>query len=178
MAKPVANLIGKRFGRLVVLSLDRVSQSTSGKNYFYWKCKCDCGATKSVVRNNLSSGSTRSCGCLGKEHPRGVQRGTSAVKHGYSGTRVYTVWKNMIARCHNPTNRSYKYYGKVGVKVCKRWRTSVKNFVEDMGLPNSTDSIDRKDPTKGYSKSNCRWLSIIENRSRARKPNSISKTTK
>lgn len=55
------NLAGKRFGRLVVLRLDR-----KGKHR-YWLCECDCGNIKPVMHENLANGRTRSCGCLNSE---------------------------------------------------------------------------------------------------------------
>lgn len=54
------NIIGQRFGRLVVVKED-VDKPKSVI------CKCDCGELTSVCRHNLLSGQTKSCGCLQKE---------------------------------------------------------------------------------------------------------------
>ena len=51
------DLTNKRFGRLLVSSLNRVD----GKQY-YWNCTCDCGNTVIVEGNSLRSGHTQSCG--------------------------------------------------------------------------------------------------------------------
>ena len=54
------NLIGKRFGRLVVIS-------TTHRNKFQqimWKSNCDCGNVTNVITQFLISGHTKSCGCL------------------------------------------------------------------------------------------------------------------
>ena len=49
------NLIGQRFGKLVVIkSLD------GGKQL----CQCDCGNQSIVLTYNLTNGNTQSCGCL------------------------------------------------------------------------------------------------------------------
>ena len=48
-------LIGKRFGKLTVK--DYVGNSK-------WSCKCDCGGTKVTDTRNLTTGDTKSCGCL------------------------------------------------------------------------------------------------------------------
>lgn len=56
------SILGKRFGRLVV-----VKKSDTKNNYSYWECKCDCGKMCIVSRNSLKSGYTRSCGCLADE---------------------------------------------------------------------------------------------------------------
>jgi hypothetical protein len=141
----------------------------SKKNYFYWLCKCDCGKEATVIRNNLKSGATQSCGCLAKEHRRGVQPGNKLTFHGYANTKVYSAWRDMVHRCHNSKCRSYKGYGALGITVCKRWRTSFVNFLADMGLPQPNESIDRIKPEKGYTPSNCRWLDFDKNKARARK---------
>ena len=60
----------KRFGKLVALREDKenISRNT------YWICQCDCGNIKSVALMCLTSGKTKSCGCLrynkGKERTR------------------------------------------------------------------------------------------------------------
>lgn len=58
-----ADLVGQRFGRLVVLCLEKVSD----RNYTVWKCRCDCGNELSVSIGSLISNNTRSCGCLKAE---------------------------------------------------------------------------------------------------------------
>lgn len=52
------NIVGQRFGRLVVL------EELPGSRI---RCKCDCGNETVVLRPNLRSGNTKSCGCLRKE---------------------------------------------------------------------------------------------------------------
>lgn len=53
------DLIGKRFGKLVVL---RRAVKNYG-SYASWVCKCDCGTIYSVSGHNLRAGRTSSCGC-------------------------------------------------------------------------------------------------------------------
>lgn len=59
------NLIGQRFGRWKVISLDE--KLTKEKHSTYWICKCDCGTIKSVACASLKSGQSISCGCFKKE---------------------------------------------------------------------------------------------------------------
>jgi hypothetical protein len=57
------DLVGKRFGKLVVL--ERAEKPINVKiNRPYWKCKCDCGNLKTIRGNELVSGATESCGCV------------------------------------------------------------------------------------------------------------------
>lgn len=55
--------IGDRYGRLKVISYSH----TDKYGYRCYLCKCNCGNEKVIASNNLSSGKTKSCGCLVKE---------------------------------------------------------------------------------------------------------------
>ena len=75
------NMIGERYGKLVVVSLDKVENNVS-----YWKCICDCGNYTIVSNSNLVTGNTKSCGCLSHiPHPEdltGVRSGKlTAIKY-------------------------------------------------------------------------------------------------
>ena len=54
------SLVGKRFGKLVVL--ERVENNRFG--HICYKCKCDCGGMTIVDASNLRNGNTMSCGCI------------------------------------------------------------------------------------------------------------------
>ena len=53
------NLIGKRFGKLVVLEREK-----SDTRHPHLICKCDCGKQISTNVEHLLAGRTESCGCL------------------------------------------------------------------------------------------------------------------
>jgi len=55
------DLTERRFGRLVALE---PTDRRDSRGNVIWLCKCDCGATAQVPVNSLTSGNTRSCGCL------------------------------------------------------------------------------------------------------------------
>lgn len=67
------DLTGKKFDRLTALE----PTTSRYKSWIVWKCCCDCGATCFVPSAVLSSGATRSCGCLrtevAREHMRRIQ---------------------------------------------------------------------------------------------------------
>lgn len=52
-------MIGKKFGKLEVLKLDRVEERKK-----YWSCRCQCGSIVTVPTARLNNGQTKSCGCL------------------------------------------------------------------------------------------------------------------
>lgn len=61
----VADLIGKRFGKLIVTG---DSGQRSGSGEILWLCKCDCGGELLTVRNRLISGYAASCGCVPRQY--------------------------------------------------------------------------------------------------------------
>lgn len=90
------------------------------------------------------------------------------TKHGYRTQKnkvpEYDIWNMMKQRCHNPNNHAYSYYGARGIKVCKRWRDSFVNFLQDMGKkPGKGYHLDRLDNNKGYSPTNCKWVKAKTN---------------
>lgn len=60
--RPCFDLLGQRFGRLLVV--ERVKNPH--KNGAAWRCRCDCGNETVVSGGNLRH-RTRSCGCLARE---------------------------------------------------------------------------------------------------------------
>lgn len=59
-----ADITGKRFGKLVVLSMADDYISPFGHRLSRCKCLCDCGNITIVNMSSLVTGSTQSCGCL------------------------------------------------------------------------------------------------------------------
>lgn len=55
------DIIGKKFGRLTVLSLEE------GDKFIRYKCRCDCGNEIVTYRHVLISGQSQSCGCRQRE---------------------------------------------------------------------------------------------------------------
>jgi len=53
------DLTGRRFGCLTVIGRAEKENGAGA----WWHCQCDCGAATTVKAGNLSSGSTKSCGC-------------------------------------------------------------------------------------------------------------------
>ena len=158
------DMIGKRFGRLVVIS--RAENSKAG--HPRWNCLCDCGGTTITDGQDLRNGHTKSCGCLHKERDSEVH-----IKHGMSETPNYGVWTDMKQRCLNPNNKHYKDYGGRGIVVCERW-DKFENFYADMGNKPKGLTLERRDNNKGYFPENCFWATRKE-QNRNKRSNRIIK---
>lgn len=141
MAK-LRDLVGRKFSKLTVIELIGISN-----HHALWKCVCECGNVREVASDKLTLGNTRSCGCT-----------NNRKVHGLSKSPTYSSWQSMIARCTNPSNPSFEYYQRRGIKVCDRWRTFA-NFLADMGeRPSASFTIDRFPNNDGnYEPGNCRW---------------------
>jgi hypothetical protein len=77
VSRPIAALVGARFGRLVVL---RLAETRKTPRKPEWVCACDCGGTKQASTGSLRGGQVRSCGCLRSEHWSGVLQRARAVR--------------------------------------------------------------------------------------------------
>ena len=58
------NLLGRRFGRLLV-----VEETRKGR-YVAWRCQCDCGNETTVISTYLLSNKIVSCGCYRKDNAK------------------------------------------------------------------------------------------------------------
>lgn len=69
--RKIKDLSGVKFGKLTVIELYGFQIKKSGERMVLWLCKCDCGNEKVVSREGLTSGKTKSCGCL---RPKKVEK--------------------------------------------------------------------------------------------------------
>lgn len=148
----IIDITGQKFNRLTA-----IEYVGKGK----WLFQCDCGQKVVVAAANVKNGNTMSCGCL-------FLNGNN-LRHGGSGTREYSIWKGIKARCLNPNIPNYNTYGGRGIKVCDRW-LKFENFLADMGkCPGKEYSLDRINNDGDYCPENCRWATWIEQCNNQRK---------
>lgn len=154
-----AELTGKKFGRLLVLSFFKMN----GQGRSTWNCVCDCGKKTIGIGRNMTSGVSKSCGCLMKEMSR-----NAALIHGKRYTTEYEVWSHMKDRCLNKKARAYPFYGGRGISIHPEWAASFMAFLRDMGKRPPGRSIDRINNDGNYEPGNCRWATVAEqNRNRS-----------
>jgi hypothetical protein len=95
------DLTGQKFGRLRVIKKN--DDDPRRHRGVFWLCECGCGNSKSVLTYSLTSGYTKSCGCITKENPprlkdfSGQKFGRlTAIKPAERNHRGKTQW---ICRC-------------------------------------------------------------------------------
>lgn len=148
------NLVGKRFGRLTVVSW---SGRDRGNNA--WNCVCDCGNHIIARSSPLGAGGVKSCGCLARETK-------SSFRHGMAGkgkkkSPTYSSWSHMKSRCQDEKHDRFKDFGGRGITICEEWNDFCK-FLSDMGERPKGTTLGRINKAQGYSPSNCKWMTSEE----------------
>ena len=155
------DLTGQRFERLVVLH--EAGQTTSGIRK--WLCKCDCGKKTTVAANNLTSGNTRSCGCLFLETVRSDNSTESAfsslfnrIKNGALKRRglEFELTKDQVREL---TAQNCHYCGALPTQITRRGRSGGKYIY---------NGLDRKNNSLGYTIDNvvpcCKTCNYAKNK--------------
>src|SRR4051794_29711938 len=118
MEVDLKDITGKTFGRWTVESYEGDGR---------WRVKCICGGTTALPSNKLTSGRSRSCGCLRSEVTAKRNRQYAGVwktrkTHGMQNTKEYRSWAHAKGRCFTPTDAKYPDYGGRGITMCEEWR--------------------------------------------------------
>jgi 5-methylcytosine-specific restriction endonuclease McrA len=147
----VNNLVGQRFGKLLVIS--EVTERLRGG--VQWQCQCDCGGSIIVKGSELVRGRGKDCGCSKREQAertwlnkiyRQYQTGASERGLPFCLTKDTFLW--MIGqKCH--------YCGSKTTNLA-----STRNFSK------TYNGIDRVESSKGYELNNCVTCCVWCNRAK------------
>ena len=91
----------------------------------------------------------------------------------WKNARIGRIYKGIKKRCYNQNDKSYRWYGGKGIKLCEECAKNPDSFEEwslTHGYQNNL-TIDRLESDKDYCPENCRWLPLNKNTQRAGKVN-------
>lgn len=145
-------LNGKRFGRLIVKSLNGIKKRNT-----FWDCKCDCGNEIVVHGPQLVNGHTKSCGC-GRTYS--FEKGDVGfnivykqyIRHARNYNRIFDLSKEDFREL---TQKECFYCGGKPSAV-QRSKSKHSEFIYN--------GIDRIDSKKGYVKNNVKTCCKVCNR--------------
>ena len=117
-SKKIKDLTGQVFGRLTVVSFAFVK-----KKFAYWNCVCSCGAQRAVRGNCLSTGGTKSCGCIQRENPFQIKGGLVRMRINIFVPRVMPLCScgcgGRVAQYEGKTSRALNRYPGVPVEFLR-----------------------------------------------------------
>lgn len=140
-------------------------------------CICVCGTLVKTWVHNLTNGIARSCGCLQRE--QAMRIGKNQATHGLTRHPHYARWCNIRARCADPNNSHYEYYGARGIRLWSEWydvTTFVAYLESALGPCPPGHSLDRIDNDGNYEPGNLRWADPITQRHNQRRGTSWKST--
>lgn len=163
------NRAGEKYGRLTALEY----LYTNKRRKAVWLCKCDCGNIVQISSEKLSTGNTKSCGCLHSDKSK--EKIKTLIKKQTKYTRKFEkeisiIFNQMKQRCYNKKCKAYKNYGGRGIKICDEWLENFNSFYlwSIKNNFNSNLSIDRIDVNGNYEPNNCRWITNLEQQNNKR----------
>lgn len=68
-----------------------------------------------------------------------------------------THYRMMVKACYSESHPSFEDVGARGIGMCKRWRGSFGNFLEDIGTPEPGQRLVRKNLDGPFGPDNVEW---------------------
>lgn len=154
---------GDIYGRLTVVE----HAGRDHRKKHLWLCKCECGNEKVVVGDNLSSGRSKSCGCLKIEFlsRSGNQYGLFKDREKALLRVQYSHLKRRNRKLSADECMSFDDFAVMAKKPCKYCGAEFSKEIEDRLDERANgkrlsehvlkcNGIDRKDSSKGYTLKN------------------------
>lgn len=152
------DIVGKKFNRLTVVAFSHYANSGKTKHYL---CRCDCGTEKVIYGGSVSTGRTRSCGCLHREVSRKYEVATvnfQYAQHKKSGKDrgfghlPFEDWLDLVMqRCHYCDQREIRNYVRTSGSKSK-----LRVSAEDLPRYDAVMvGVDRVNNDLGYTLENC-----------------------
>lgn len=153
MEKP--NLVGKRFGRLLV-----IASTVSEHNRSRWVCKCDCGSTCIKTGKYMRQGLTQSCGCIKREQNieqvKKLCENNTLPDGEASSNLLYAVYRWQAKKRGYCFELSRKEFREITSRPCWYCGIEPKQIFKGSSCKTSYtyNGIDRQDNSQGYKVEN------------------------
>ena len=157
---PLEKLIGRKFGKLILLNEVEPDICIGGDKKRRFSCQCECGNFVEARMSDIKNGRTQSCGCLRDYKISNVTRTHDKRYH-----PLYSRWIDIKKRCLNKNCANFNDYGGRGIKICDEWFNDFQAFY-DWAIANGFKKelqIDRENNDGDYCPANCRFIPQIEN---------------
>jgi hypothetical protein len=152
------DLVGRRYGNLVVVKR-APNRTVGGFSQVRWRCRCDCGGTTTLQTARLTTGNTKSCGCL-KDLSGSLSKFWSGCGDlpGSYWCQVRNSAKRRSLAFRVTIEEAWKKYQKQkGLCALSGEPISfTKNSTASRA--DTTASLDRVDSSKGYIRGNIQWV--------------------
>lgn len=166
------NIVGNRYGCLVVIELHALSSRNHAGTV--WLCQCDCGRTKLVTVTALNTGTTKSCGCLhaatlNRNKLKLIERSMKPTGEAAFMWLLRSYVSSAKERCVEfaLTNDEFRQLTKEDCFYCgTEPRQLVKAKYKNLNGNYLHNGIDRLDSSDGYVSSNCVACCITCNRAK------------
>ena len=158
---------GQKIGKLTVLH----RTGKKGKHFpALWECQCECG--RKIVRYAITLRKDRLHACDSCRSKITAKKYDNDSIKGTKYNSLYNSYNNMHARCENSLRPDYKWYGGEAKKVCDEWSrkdgySNFKKWAIENGYKKGL-TLDRIDFNGNYEPSNCRWVTMQEQRNNTR----------
>jgi hypothetical protein len=151
------NILGQRFGRLVVIKQESSRPRKQSGPLAHWTCLCDCGKEVSVSGANLRQKQVTSCGCYLSD----VTTKRSTI-HGqakrFHETDAYQMWARAKKRARlNDVSFNLTVEDILIPEFCPV--LGIKLERNEGASSAASPSLDRIFPERGYVKGNVRVIS-------------------
>lgn len=149
----VVNIIGQKFGRLLVIKEFSERTPNGHKKYV---CNCDCGNTHITSGESIRKGSSKSCGCLRREYK----------SSNYNENRKQQILKDLyhstvVKRCKSKgwvDFLDFSLFENIVQSNCKYCGVEPISKIEDRSNKNNgylmVNGVDRIDSDLGYTREN------------------------
>lgn len=134
------DLTNKKFGRLTAIK-NTGEKARSG--HYIWLCKCTCGNEIKTVASNLTTGKTKSCGCLKKE--AGIRNSKIALRVHQQKNIINNTNISIITKTEASSNSKTKVRGVCWDKEKRKYCAQIefKKTHYNLGYFDSIDEAEK-----------------------------------